>query len=128
MESTVQVQTLHLTIRLTLISTEIEFNDIGHTLAKPSLLESKYNITFINACSIIVETVGEEHSQDIVTREIMILNTKQTGKKRKIHFFQYTGWPDMGVPQSVETILTLVETVDTLHSKYPNAPILTHCR
>ena len=45
-----------------------------------------------------------------------------------MHFYQYTGWPDMGVPDNTDSFFKLIECIDNLKKRpdYIPGPITIH--
>jgi protein tyrosine phosphatase len=80
-------------------------------------------------CHVSNLTVDEKIShvdQDLYCQKLRI--SKHHGKEMESRFlmlYQYTGWPDMGVPKSPKPILKLMDILDQQH-EYPR-PILVHC-
>ena len=48
---------------------------------------------------------------------------------RIVHHYQYCGWPDHGVPSNIDTILMLINIVNTERKTehLEDAPIVVHC-
>ncbi|KAL0481195.1 tyrosine-protein phosphatase non-receptor type [Acrasis kona] len=87
----------------------------------PSLKETK---TFER---LTVTNTREESDTDMITRELIIHDNTQPHNRRLLTFYQYTGWPDMGVPPSADSLIRLIQKVNLVWSKHPKQPILTHC-
>ena len=50
------------------------------------------------------------------------------GSHLHIHHFQYTVWPDHGVPRYPASVIKFVQTVQHHYSKDSQAPMVVHCR
>ncbi len=50
----------------------------------------------------------------------------QTNEVRTIHHFQYTAWPDHGLPVSTHAFLDLAHKVDDMNET--DGPLVVHCR
>ncbi|XP_076799411.1 tyrosine-protein phosphatase Lar-like isoform X1 [Clavelina lepadiformis] len=63
----------------------------------------------------------------------IVRNFKMTNKRepeappRTITHFQYTGWPDHGVPITTTGIVRLHDAMIKSHEQYPGSPIVVHC-
>jgi len=51
----------------------------------------------------IIENVSELIIQDFFYHELYLTNIT-TKKTRKIHFFKYIGWQDMGIPENTKSL------------------------
>jgi len=64
---------------------------------------------------------------DLITRTFKFKNTKKPESgERKMWHFQYTGWPDHGIPPSPKHFLQLMQLVDNAVATN-NGPIGIHC-
>ena len=45
----------------------------------------------------------------------------------EVTHFQYTAWPDHGVPQFASSMLSFVRRVQKVHDKDKGVPLLVHC-
>ncbi|KAL9642692.1 hypothetical protein ABK040_009771 [Willaertia magna] len=80
---------------------------------------------------VVVETVHEELTNyEFVYRQCYIYHDSLPSRKT-IHFFQYTGWPDMGVPNSTTSFFKLIDSIDNLLKSDEiiknSGPIVIHC-
>ncbi len=57
----------------------------------------------------------------------MILFPKQEKKNRFIHHYQFTSWPDHGVPDSPAPVLDFVRSIRDEVDMH-HGPIVVHCR
>lgn len=71
-----------------------------------------------------VELESSEQTQEISIRYFTFLNTKN-GEKRRIVQFQYTGWPDQGIPESRASFLNLIDFVN--QENIGRRPVVVHC-
>jgi len=69
----------------------------------------------------LVEIGGTE---ELTERKLKIVNTETAGS-RFVYQFQYTAWPDHGLPESTHAFLDLAHKVDQVNAL--NAPIIVHC-
>lgn len=65
------------------------------------------------------ETVGE-----MVIRTMTLEDTRKDGSSRTITQYQYTSWPDHGLPVSTTAFLELVRMVD---KQKKTGPVVVHC-
>jgi len=65
------------------------------------------------------ETVGE-----MVIRTMLLEDTRKEGTSRTITQYQYTSWPDHGLPVSTTAFLDLVRMVDR---QKKTGPVVVHC-
>ena len=54
--------------------------------------------------------------------------TTQADKCRNIKQYHYITWPDFGVPDKIDEIITFVTQVRDNSRPYDDGPILVHCR
>jgi len=66
-----------------------------------------------------VEAVGE-----VVIRNILLEDTRKEAASRLITQYQYTSWPDHGLPVSTTAFLELVRMVD---KQKKTGPVIVHC-
>jgi len=69
-----------------------------------------------------------DEKDELTIRTLVLENTSETEtekEKRIIHQFQYTAWPDHGVPVSTTAFLELAEKADIANET--KGPILVHC-
>ena len=62
---------------------------------------------------------------DLLHRKIILQHLEHPDEVRKISHFQYTAWPDHGLPPSTRAFLDLVELVDAANPT--KVPIVVHC-
>jgi len=67
---------------------------------------------------------GDPIESDLTQRTFKIYNI-DTNETRIIYHFQYTEWPDHGLPSDRSLFLKLIENVN--QTNVPQAPILVHC-
>lgn len=83
-------------------------------------LKREYNI------DIDIELICEIENKDFTLREIKITD----GNKEKIVYqYNYTSWPDQGVPKSIESFsnfISLIQQKEKSQNKN-NSPIIVHC-
>ncbi|KAL1139880.1 hypothetical protein AAG570_006857, partial [Ranatra chinensis] len=85
-----------------------------------------------------VTTIRVETNPDYVTSALSLVNTK-TDESREVHHYQYTSWPDYGVPESAMGMLVFLEKVrgaqaqllaslgDTWAGHPKGPPVIVHC-
>jgi len=77
--------------------------------------------------NIQVETISQQVISDILYQEF-ILKDLETNNDHKVYFFQYLGWPDMGVPKNTKGIHYIMEKIDEIFEKNNQmGPIIVHC-
>jgi protein tyrosine phosphatase len=73
----------------------------------------------------------EEHEKDAYTiRQFNLISKKEaSAEPRAIYHFQFTNWPDFGVPEDSSNFRKFVEAVRDLDDSFEkqNAPIVAHC-
>jgi len=85
----------------------------------------------------LVVNENEYIYNDLYINEFILINTTND-KKRKIYFFKYIGWPDMGVPENIKAIKRILNKMDRIYEKikqeYMNekiqhtiGPVVVHC-
>lgn len=79
-----------------------------------------------------VMTIGLEEEVDLksivvgITQRVFQLSYQ--GTKRTVTQFQYSAWPDHGIPSETYTFRKLRNMVNELHAaQYPGTPIVIHC-
>jgi protein tyrosine phosphatase len=75
--------------------------------------------------NLIVSVEDEDASDELVYRQFVLQNM-DSDEARTISHFQYTAWPDHGLPPSTKAFLDLVELVDEANKTKPG-PIIIHC-
>jgi len=78
---------------------------------------------------VTVETIEEQVTPyDFIYRKFVVFHESISHHGRTVHFFQYTGWPDMGVPTNTSAFFKLIDYVDNLmrNSDTPCGPITIH--
>ncbi|XP_033744584.1 tyrosine-protein phosphatase non-receptor type 12-like isoform X2 [Pecten maximus] len=86
------------------------------------------------------ETVGEEESYGNVTVKmtnesdmkedctVRVFEASYGDQFHKVTQYHYTGWPDHGIPEDREVILTMIANMRDIRENDPaKAPILVHC-
>lgn len=81
--------------------------------------------SLLNAGQIKIEYESERTIDSHLTERKFVVTNTQTNEKRNVIQFQYTEWPDHGIPSSRELFLKLVQTAEDLNSK--ESPLLVHC-
>jgi len=71
---------------------------------------------------IIME--NEDVTDELSTRKLLLTNS-QTDESRTVWQFQYTAWPDHGLPVSTTAFLDLASKTDDVNTN--SAPIIVHC-
>jgi len=66
----------------------------------------------------------EESANDIIERRFLITN-QTTQEERLVLHYQYTEWPDHGLPASTSVFRSLLQKVD--QNRNPDVPIVIHC-
>jgi hypothetical protein len=57
----------------------------------------------------------------------MHIQLKESNTQTELELYQYTEWPDKGVPDEAETLLTIIEKMNAGHAD-SNSPILVFCK
>jgi len=70
-------------------------------------------------------TLQDIAEKDELTTRKLLLENIETSESRVIHQFQYTAWPDHGVPLSTTAFLELADAADKANST--QGPIVVHC-
>jgi len=65
-----------------------------------------------------------EEVKQVLHRSFQLTNLK-TGHSRIVQHFQYTGWPDHGLPESPEAFIHLVTSISMPSD--PPSPVVVHC-
>ncbi|KAF0975102.1 hypothetical protein FDP41_005855 [Naegleria fowleri] len=79
---------------------------------------------------VTVETILQEVTPyDFTYRQFLVYHETLPSSGRLVHFYQYTGWPDMGVPDNTDSFFKLIECIDNLKKRpdYIPGPITIHC-
>uniref|UniRef100_A0A8C3GCJ4 protein-tyrosine-phosphatase n=1 Tax=Cyclopterus lumpus TaxID=8103 RepID=A0A8C3GCJ4_CYCLU len=77
--------------------------------------------------NINVTTTSEAKLEDWTIREFHIKNVK-TAETRSVHHFHFTAWPDHGVPQSTELLISFRHMVREHMDQYSrHSPTVVHC-
>jgi len=65
--------------------------------------------------------------QKILIREFTLKNMyHQNEPSRKVYHVQYAHWPDHGVPQNIEDVLSMIQISENFFNHY-RSPIVVHC-
>lgn len=78
----------------------------------------------------LVEPMVEYNMPSFVLREFRITDT-QDGQSRTLRQFQFSDWPDNGVPisRAAETLIDLISQVHKTQAQFgQDGPITVHCR
>ena len=51
----------------------------------------------------------------------------ESDKQLKVNQYQYTSWPDHGVPKVATSLLSFIRRVQKEHNKELGVPLLVHC-
>lgn len=65
----------------------------------------------------------------VINSEVKISTTRSDGQTvddLHLHHFQYTLWPDCGVPEDPGTLVELVELVNDIQDRAPGSQIWVH--
>ncbi|KAK0395237.1 hypothetical protein QR680_001181 [Steinernema hermaphroditum] len=77
--------------------------------------------------SIVVEPVAEYNMTQYVLREFKMTDTL-TGYSRTVRHFEFTEWPDHGVPTSGEVFIDFINQVHRTKQQFGvDGPICVHC-
>lgn len=77
--------------------------------------------------NLIVETISHQVIGDIITQEFIIKDL-DSNNEQKVYFFQYLGWPDMGVPKNTKGLSYIMEKIDEIYENEKfTSPIVVHC-
>jgi protein tyrosine phosphatase len=72
---------------------------------------------------ILIENVVEKIFSDYIHRQF---NIKCENEVRQVHHFQYTTWPDHGVPLYPQNFTPFMKRL--LAAPQQNSPIVVHCK
>uniref|UniRef100_A0A6B2L976 Protein-tyrosine-phosphatase n=1 Tax=Arcella intermedia TaxID=1963864 RepID=A0A6B2L976_9EUKA len=76
---------------------------------------------------IEVTLISENQIEDeFIIREFTVIHQENLDDKRSMIHFQYTGWPDHGIPSNTKHFIDLMDRVDTA-IKERGGPIGLHC-
>jgi protein tyrosine phosphatase len=86
----------------------------------------------LEVCIRLKEEIHEEDF-DIIYREFVLCNEKGgEEEERVVRQLQFVGWPDHGVPGSVDTVMSLrkrmLECLAKGSEQGLNGPSIIHCR
>jgi len=70
-------------------------------------------------------TLQDITEKDELTTRKLLLENAETSESRVIHQFQYTAWPDHGVPVSTNAFLELAIVAEAANKT--EGPLLVHC-
>jgi len=73
---------------------------------------------------LITQTNITENSHQVLHRSFQIVHI-QSEASRTVEHFQYTGWPDHGLPESPEAFIYLVDALWA--SNVTKGPLVVHC-
>ncbi|XP_068728210.1 receptor-type tyrosine-protein phosphatase delta-like [Montipora capricornis] len=79
-----------------------------------------------NIGNLVVEMTSEMVYDDYTMREIKLTNTKESAS-RVIRQYHYTGWPDVGSPDSGTGLIDLIGQVQRWQQQSGNTTITVHC-
>ncbi|MED6270314.1 hypothetical protein CHARACLAT_008997, partial [Characodon lateralis] len=75
----------------------------------------------------VVDPVAEYNMPQYILREFKVTNTRD-GQSRTIRQFQYTDWPEQGVPKTGEAFIDFVDQVHKTKDQFgQDGPITVHC-
>ncbi|KAG8430069.1 hypothetical protein GDO86_018529 [Hymenochirus boettgeri] len=75
-----------------------------------------------------VELSSERECRDYLFRNLRLSLMENVEETREIYHYQYTMWPDHGVPSDPGGVLNFLQEVNGVQEKIPNAgPIIVHC-
>nr|XP_058941236.1 receptor-type tyrosine-protein phosphatase delta-like [Pocillopora verrucosa] len=79
-----------------------------------------------NIGTLVVEMTNEMVYEDYTMREIKLTNTKESAS-RVVRQYHYTGWPDVGSPESGTGLIDLIGQVQRWQQNSGNTTITVHC-
>lgn len=93
--------------------------------------------------NIVVETISHKIFEDVVEFEFLVSSnnpsnnntsnntsdsTVYNNHQRRIHLFQYIGWPDMCTPKNSSSLMYIMNRIDKLQEKMKKiGPLCCHC-
>jgi len=74
-----------------------------------------------------VTTIYQRQEYDIIFQDFIV--SYHGINPKRVKFIQYTGWPDMGVPNDSKSIMRIINYVNNImeENNYEIGPIVTHC-
>ncbi|XP_063908279.1 receptor-type tyrosine-protein phosphatase S-like isoform X5 [Zophobas morio] len=103
-------------VKIIVMLTEIEEN--GSVKSEKYWPEDNSRFRFGN---FLVESVSRKSTSHYIHREFQVIFNKQS---RLVDHFQYTAWPDHGVPLYVSEFVAFVKNVLKMEQ---NTPVVVHC-
>ncbi|XP_063908292.1 receptor-type tyrosine-protein phosphatase S-like [Zophobas morio] len=103
-------------VKIIVMLTEIEEN--GRVKSEKYWPEDNSRFRFGN---FLVESVSRKSTSHYIHREFQVIFNKQS---RLVDHFQYTAWPDHGVPLYVWEFVTFVKNILKMEQ---NTPVVVHC-
>ncbi|CAJ0587081.1 unnamed protein product, partial [Mesorhabditis spiculigera] len=83
--------------------------------------------TGVQIGAVIVEPVAEYNMPQYILREFRISDPQST-TSRTVRHFQYTEWPEQGVPRSADTFLDFIQQVHRTKAQFGVVgPMVVHC-
>ncbi|XP_068728189.1 receptor-type tyrosine-protein phosphatase epsilon-like [Montipora capricornis] len=79
-----------------------------------------------NIGSLVAEMTNEMSFEDYTMREIKLTNTQESAS-RAVRQYYYTGWPDVGSPDSGTGLIDLIGQVQGWQQQSGNSTIVVHC-
>uniref|UniRef100_A0AAV2KZU1 protein-tyrosine-phosphatase n=1 Tax=Knipowitschia caucasica TaxID=637954 RepID=A0AAV2KZU1_KNICA len=76
--------------------------------------------------NITVTTISEIPLEDWTIRDFDIKNVK-TAETRHVRHFHFTAWPDHGVPETTELLISFRHLVREHMDQYRHSPTVVHC-
>lgn len=78
--------------------------------------------------TFIVEPITEYNMPQYILREFKVTDTIDNGS-RTVRQFQFTDWPEQGVPKSAEGFIDFIGQVHKTKEQFgQEGPITVHCR
>lgn len=79
--------------------------------------------------ALVQLVVGEGDATDLDNRTRRSLSPFQDGQSRTVRQFQFTDWPEQGVPKSGEGFIDFIGQVHKTKEQFgQDGPISVHCR
>jgi len=79
--------------------------------------------------ALVQLVVGEGDATDLDNRTRRSLSPFQDGQSRTVRQFQFTDWPEQGVPKSGEGFIDFIGQVHKTKEQFgQDGPITVHCR